>query len=119
MITSERPIILSAPAPRTLDLLFSPKALRQLKSRYEVIETDETGLPALSDDVLTKSRYIIGQPALDMTLVFSLTALQEHLPLLTEQHLAAINPIIVPHGRQTHQKTPTTTPSPKPTAPLL
>lgn len=76
MTTPDRPLILSAPAPRTLDLIFEPKALARLRSRYEVVETDEASLPALSDDVLANARYIIGQPAIDDALLGRLSALR-------------------------------------------
>jgi phosphoglycerate dehydrogenase-like enzyme len=72
----DRPIILSVPAPRTLNLIFSPDALHLLRSRYEVIETDEANLPALSDDVLANARYIIGQPAIDVALLHRLKSLR-------------------------------------------
>lgn len=49
-------------------------------------------------------RQLLGQPAFDMTLEFSLTSLKENLPLLTEERLAQINAIIARHGRQTLQK---------------
>lgn len=49
-------------------------------------------------------RQLLGQPAFDMTLEFSLTALKENIPLLTEERLAQINAIIARHGRQTLQK---------------
>ncbi|MFT6240345.1 MAG: hypothetical protein ACJAQT_002432, partial [Akkermansiaceae bacterium] len=49
-------------------------------------------------------RQLLGQPAFDMTLEFSLTALKENLPLLTEERLAQINAIIARHGRLTLQK---------------
>ena len=49
-------------------------------------------------------RQLLGQPAFDMTLQFSLTSLKENLPLLTDKHLAEINAIVVRHGRQVVQK---------------
>ena len=49
-------------------------------------------------------RQMLGQPAFDMTLEFSLTALKENIPLLTEERLAQINAIVARHGRQALQK---------------
>ena len=49
-------------------------------------------------------RQMLGQPAFDMTLEFSLTSLKENIPLLTEERLAQINAIVVHHGRQALQK---------------
>ncbi|WP_300037680.1 hydroxyacid dehydrogenase [uncultured Roseobacter sp.] len=60
-----KPIVLSAPFPRTLDLIFSPEKLTQLHEAYEIIETTGDDLPGLPDQMLGQVRYIIGQPALD------------------------------------------------------
>lgn len=49
-------------------------------------------------------RQLLGQPAFDQTLKFSLTALKENLPLLTEEHLEKVNAIVARHGRQLLQK---------------
>ena len=76
MTSSDRPLILSVPAPRTLDLIFTPDALEQLRTRYEIVETDEAKLPTLPDQVLTKARYIIGQPAIDEALLARLMSLR-------------------------------------------
>ncbi|NNE89055.1 MAG: hydroxyacid dehydrogenase [Silicimonas sp.] len=76
MNNSERPLILCAPAPRTLDLIFSAEALCRLQAGYEIVETDETRLPALPDEVLARASYIIGQPAIDEALLSRLTSLR-------------------------------------------
>lgn len=55
-----RPTVLSIPAPRTLDLIFRPKALATLRERYEVHEAG--ALDDLPPQVLAKARYILGQP---------------------------------------------------------
>ena len=54
------PLILSLPAPRTLDLIFRPDALDRLRRDYEIVEADT--LPAIPDEDLQRARYIIGQP---------------------------------------------------------
>jgi phosphoglycerate dehydrogenase-like enzyme len=72
----DRPLVLSAPAPRDLDLIFTPDALRELHNRYEVVETDGEALPALPDDVLARARYIIGQPPISEALLERLTSLR-------------------------------------------
>lgn len=59
---AERPVILSAPDPRSLDMIFTDAARRRLHDRYEVIEAapdDVAGLPA---DVLARVDYVLGQP---------------------------------------------------------
>lgn len=76
MSGSDRPLILSAPAPRTLDLIFAPEALERLRAGYEIVETDEARLPGLPDDVIARARYIIGQPAIDDALLDRMRALR-------------------------------------------
>ena len=49
-------------------------------------------------------RQLIGQPAFDQELKFSLTSLKENIPLLTEDILAQINAIVSRHGTQLAQK---------------
>ncbi|MEL6451741.1 MAG: hydroxyacid dehydrogenase [Pseudomonadota bacterium] len=60
-----KPIVLSAPLPRSLDLIFTPSARATLHDRYDVIETDEAALPHLEDAVLGAARYVLGQPRID------------------------------------------------------
>ena len=59
-----KPVVLSAPWPRTLDLIFSAEHRDLLHARYEVIETDEKSLPSLASETLASARYILGQPHL-------------------------------------------------------
>lgn len=57
-----KPVIISVPAPRSLELIFTPDKLALLKSRYEVVETTDEALAHLPDETLNAARYIIGQP---------------------------------------------------------
>ncbi|MEP0521039.1 MAG: hydroxyacid dehydrogenase [Hyphomicrobiales bacterium] len=59
-----KPIVLSAPAPRSLDLIFKREKLNLLHDRYEVVETTDEDISNLPVDVLGAARYIIGQPPL-------------------------------------------------------
>jgi phosphoglycerate dehydrogenase-like enzyme len=61
---SERPLVLSCPAPRTLPLIFSEARLRDLYDRYDVVETTGDRLAELPAETLAEARYLIGQPAL-------------------------------------------------------
>jgi phosphoglycerate dehydrogenase-like enzyme len=61
---TDRPLVISAPEPRTLPLIFSPAQLAALHAGYEVVECTADEVPALPADVLARARYIIGQPAL-------------------------------------------------------
>ncbi|WDZ76760.1 hydroxyacid dehydrogenase [Ensifer adhaerens] len=63
--TDNRPLAISAPAPRTLDLIFTPEALKDLHRRYRIVEADPDDISGLGDDILSQTRYIIGQPPLD------------------------------------------------------
>ncbi|WEZ84925.1 hydroxyacid dehydrogenase [Rhizobium sp. 32-5/1] len=60
-----RPLVISAPEPRTLDLIFTPQALAQLKAKYRIVEAHPENIAGLGDDVLSQARFIIGQPPLD------------------------------------------------------
>ncbi len=59
-----RPVVISAPEPRTLGLIFSDKARKALHENYLVIEVDPENIAAVEDDILAQARYIIGQPPL-------------------------------------------------------
>lgn len=61
---TDRPLVISAPAPRTLDLIFTPDALERLHRRYRVIEADPENIAGLGSAVLSEARYIVGQPPL-------------------------------------------------------
>lgn len=65
MPNDTRPLAISVPAPRTLDLIFTDDALKQLHARYRIVEADPDGVADLGDAVLSEVRYIIGQPPLD------------------------------------------------------
>ena len=64
MPDTERPLAISAPEPRTLDLIFTPKALAHLREKYEIVEADPENIAGLGGEILGKARYIIGQPPL-------------------------------------------------------
>jgi phosphoglycerate dehydrogenase-like enzyme len=64
MTKSERPLAISAPEPRTLELIFTEQALAELHEKYEIVEADPENIAGLGDEVLGKARYIIGQPPL-------------------------------------------------------
>ena len=63
-MTDIRPLIVSIPEPRTLDLIFTPADLAQLRRAYRIVE----GAGDAADDVLNanlpNAAYIIGQPPL-------------------------------------------------------
>lgn len=75
-MTSKRPVVISAPAPRDLDLIFTPSALAALRQQYEIHEADSENLDALPDDVLAATRYIIGQPPISPKLLDRMPSLR-------------------------------------------
>ena len=64
MPETQQPLAICAPEPRTLDLIFTPVALEQLKAKYRIVEADPDNIAGLGDEVLGGVRYIIGQPPL-------------------------------------------------------
>ncbi|TCU15301.1 hydroxyacid dehydrogenase [Rhizobium sullae] len=76
MIHDERPLAISAPEPRTLDLIFTDEARKQLHARYQIVEADPENIAGLGDGVLGKARYIIGQPPLSAETLARMPALR-------------------------------------------
>lgn len=59
-----KPIVISAPEPRSLDLIFTPAARTRLHAAYDVVEISADALDTLPEAVLHDARYILGQPPL-------------------------------------------------------
>lgn len=76
MSDSAKPLVISAPDPRTLDLIFTPQALQRLHERYEVVETSPDGVSALPGEQLAGARYIVGQPPLSAETLEKMTVLR-------------------------------------------
>jgi len=57
-----KPVVISAPAPRSLELIFTAEKLTLLRSRYHVVESTDVDLLQLPVETLNSTRYIIGQP---------------------------------------------------------
>ena len=73
---SAKPLILSCPLPRSLELIFHPAQLDALQARYEIIEATDETLPALPAADLARARYIIGQPPLSSELLAQMAGLK-------------------------------------------
>ncbi|ESY89910.1 hydroxyacid dehydrogenase [Mesorhizobium australicum] len=56
------PLVISAPEPRTLELIFTPPKLARLKAHYRIVETTPDGVARLPPELLAEARYIVGQP---------------------------------------------------------
>ena len=58
-------IVISDPFPRTLDLIFTKKKLRELKSKYKILTVSKTSPKKFYENNIHKASFIIGQPYLD------------------------------------------------------
>lgn len=61
----QRPLVLSAPEPRSLDLIFTTQQRANLEAQFRIHECSAENVAALPPDLLAEVRYIIGQPPLD------------------------------------------------------
>ena len=64
MTDSDLPLVISAPEPRTLDLIFTRQAEAELRRTYRIVEADPENIAGLGNAMLSQARYIIGQPPL-------------------------------------------------------
>ncbi|MCA1444591.1 hydroxyacid dehydrogenase [Ensifer sp. IC4062] len=62
MSDNSLPLVISAPEPRTLELIFTPPSLARLRAGYRIVETTDSGIAALPEETLAEARYVIGQP---------------------------------------------------------
>lgn len=66
MPAPEKPLIVSAPHPRTIDLIFTDPQRAVLFDKYQILEVEPEAVNALPPEVLGKVRYILGQPPLSL-----------------------------------------------------
>jgi phosphoglycerate dehydrogenase-like enzyme len=76
MPDNDLPLVISAPEPRTLELIFTPDALARLRSRYSIVETGPDNIADLPSDQLANASYIIGQPPLSRETLERMTSLR-------------------------------------------
>jgi len=76
MSASSSPLVISAPEPRTLDLIFTPEARALLHTRYRIVDTTADALAGLPPEVLAEARYIIGQPPISPETLEALKSLR-------------------------------------------
>lgn len=76
MTTDMKPLVICAPEPRALDLIFTRDAEATLRRRYDLIETDANALADLDDASLEAARYIIGQPPISSQVLGKMTQLR-------------------------------------------
>ena len=63
-----RPLIISVPEPRTLDLIFTPEDEATLRSRFRIVEGGGPTLAQTVAENIGEATYIIGQPDLSKEL---------------------------------------------------
>lgn len=68
--------VLSAPEPRTLELIFRPEALAELRDRYDIHEFPAAEIAEIPEELLGRFRYIIGQPAISEQLLSRMASLR-------------------------------------------
>ncbi len=66
MPRSSRPLVISAPHPRSIDLIFSPERRADLFDRYELVEVEPDAVAGLAPNLLNRARYVLGQPPLGL-----------------------------------------------------
>ncbi len=76
MTSNSRPLVICAPEPRTLDLIFERERLAEFRQRYELLETAAKAVGTLDDSTLGRARYILGQPALSEATLAKMNSLR-------------------------------------------
>lgn len=69
MTRIEKPLVVSAPHPRSLDLVFSDEARARLFDTYEVIECDPGDVAERCGGRIADVRYVIGQPPISAAML--------------------------------------------------
>ena len=65
----KKPIVISDPFPRTLNLIFTKKKLGELKTKYKVLIAPNKNKKKFYEDHIEKVTFIMGQPDLDRNLL--------------------------------------------------
>lgn len=68
-MTDTRPLVISIPEPRSLDLIFTPADRAELERGYRIVEGEGVGAARVLDIHLPEASFIIGQPPLPRTLL--------------------------------------------------
>ncbi len=79
MTNNPLPLIISAPNPRSIDLIFTPVARKSLYERYRVLEIEPEDLGGVPENLLADARYILGQPPISPELLAKLKSLRSVL----------------------------------------
>lgn len=76
MAKGSKPLVICAPEPRTLELIFAPSELAEFRNRYQLVETAAAKVSALDDKVLSGARYVLGQPPIPPATLAKMTSLR-------------------------------------------
>lgn len=76
MTDATRPLVICAPEPRTLELIFTPEKLALLRQRYELVEVPEAEVSGLDGAVLARARFVLGQPPISSETLAKMTDLR-------------------------------------------
>jgi phosphoglycerate dehydrogenase-like enzyme len=68
-MSNPRPLVISIPEPRSLDLIFTPDDLAELKRNYRIVEGEGESAAAVLKNNIAEASFIIGQPPLPRTLL--------------------------------------------------
>lgn len=71
-----RPLVICAPEPRSLELIFTAPKLAELHARYRLVETTADAVAGLGADVLAEARYVLGQPPISSETLARMPALR-------------------------------------------
>lgn len=72
----DKPLIIAAPEPRSLDLIFTDEARRALHDGYDIHTCRADDVATLPAEILARTRYIIGQPPIDDDTLAALKSLR-------------------------------------------
>lgn len=75
-MSNSLPLVVSAPEPRSIDLIFTPERRQELFSRYRIIEVPAGAIAELPDEVLAQACYILGQPPISKETLAKMSALK-------------------------------------------
>ena len=64
-----KPVVISDPYPRTLDLIFTKTKLKELKTKYKIIVAPKKNKKNFYENNIGKATFIMGQPNLDKYLL--------------------------------------------------
>jgi len=76
MTQNRKPVVLSAPDPRSIDIIFTDASKAELFSRYEVIEAVPHDVPDLPGSLLSRVDYVLGQPPIPSGTLAQMTRLR-------------------------------------------